>query len=214
MRSGKSEPADQETDGIIGGLGNGIQKGNIFGPDRFDVVHESSQKKREKGEEKWEGEKIVCENETGETDEYPIQQKGFFPDLSFDKRPVFFGWVVNIEWSIGYFVYDVIGCGDSPREEKCREGFPDKRHQRGGGDLRSIQKKECRHSRKDGQTPGPPFQPHGSKIRIHLVYLLKRIFRMNLAGLILSEFFLIKKQKKDFLEENSGLACVKAGSGD
>lgn len=126
MGSGKSEPTDQESDGIIGGLGDGIQKRDIFRPDRFDIVHESSQKKHEKGEEKWEGEKIVCDDETGETEGNPRQQKRFFLDLSFDKRPVFFRWMVNIEWSIGYFVYDVIGCGDGPSEQKCREGFPEK----------------------------------------------------------------------------------------
>jgi hypothetical protein len=90
MGGRKSEPTDQESNGIVGGLRNGIQKRNIFCPDRFDIVHESSQKKCEKGEEKGIGEKIVCEKKAGETEENPIQQKGFFLDLSPDKRPVFF----------------------------------------------------------------------------------------------------------------------------
>ena len=55
----KSEPADQESDRIISGLGYGIQKWDILCPDRFDVVHKSSEKKHKKGEEKREGEKKV-----------------------------------------------------------------------------------------------------------------------------------------------------------
>lgn len=132
MRGRKGEPTDKESDRVIGRFGNGIQKGNIFGANRLDIVHKSCEKKREKGEEKREREKIVSKDKAGETECDPIHQKGFFLDLSFDERAVSFGWMVDIEWSIGYFIYDVIGCGDCPCEKKCQQGFPDKRQYRGG----------------------------------------------------------------------------------
>jgi hypothetical protein len=189
MGSRKCEPTDQKPDRIIGGLGYGIQEWDILGPNRLDVVHKSGEKKHEKEEEKREREKNVSKNEAGETEQDPIQKKGDFFDLTFHKRPIALGRMVNIEGGIGYFVYDVIGCGDGPSEEKDHQGFSDKRQRRSGRDLRTIQKNECPHTGKDGQTSRPPFQPHCFKIRGHFVYLLKRKFRRNLVGLILSEFF-------------------------
>ena len=153
----KNEPTDQESDRIICGLGYGIQKWDILCPDRFDVVHKSSKKKHEKKEKKREREKKVCKDKAGKAEDDPIEKKGDFFDLTFHKRPIALGRMVYIEGSIGYFVYDVIGSGDSPCEEKGRQGFPDKQQNRSGSDLHTIQKKERRNTGKDCQTSGPPF---------------------------------------------------------
>jgi hypothetical protein len=74
---------------------------------------------------------------------------------------------MNIERGIRNFVYDVIGGGDSPSENKGEKGLPSQYQNRCGWDRFPVQKEEVSDSRKDGQTPGPPFQPHGLKIWIH-----------------------------------------------
>ena len=42
IRQREGEPADQEPDGIVGRFGDGIEEGNVLGPNRFDVVDKTS----------------------------------------------------------------------------------------------------------------------------------------------------------------------------
>jgi len=127
MGRGKGEPTDQESDRVIDRFGYGIQKRNVLCSDWFYVVHKSGKKKREKREKKREREKQECEDKAGKAEQDPIQKKGEFFDLPLHQRPVALGWMVNIEGSIGYFIYDVIGRGNGPCEEKGHQGLPDKR---------------------------------------------------------------------------------------
>ena len=80
MRRRKSEPPDEKSNGIVRGLGDGIQKGDVFRPERFDIVEETSQKKREEGEEKRKREKQECKNETHESEDHAIKNKWCFFD--------------------------------------------------------------------------------------------------------------------------------------
>jgi hypothetical protein len=135
MGGRKSVPADQKSDRIIGGLGNGIQKRNVLCPDWFDIVHKSGQKKREKREEKGEREKYVGKDKAGKAEKNTEQNKRDFFNLSFYQRPIPLGGMMNIEGSIGDFVNDVIGCRNRPCEKKGQQRPSDKGKNRKGRDL-------------------------------------------------------------------------------
>jgi hypothetical protein len=118
VRRGKGEPTYKESDWVVCGFRYGVQKWNILCPDRFDIVHKSSDEKSEKGQEKGEGEKKICKDEADKAEDNSIEKKRSFLDFSFHKRSLAFGRVVYIIRSIGYFVHDVIGGGDGPCEKK------------------------------------------------------------------------------------------------
>jgi hypothetical protein len=88
VRRRKGEPADEESDRIVGRFRYGIQKRDILCPDRFDIVDESREKKSEQGEEKRKRKKKKSKKKTEKDKDNSIQKKRRFFDFTFHQRPM------------------------------------------------------------------------------------------------------------------------------
>jgi len=88
VRRAKGVPANKESDGIVCGFRDRVQKRYIFCPDRFDIVKKSSDEKREESEKKGKGEKKICEDEAEQAEDNSIHKKRNFFDFAAYKGSV------------------------------------------------------------------------------------------------------------------------------
>ncbi len=118
MGRGKSEPADEEANRIVCGFRYGVEERDIFGSDRFDIVHEASDQESQKREEEWRRKKNVCQGKAQKTEHNTIEQKGQFFYFSSGKRSVSFSGMVYIELCVCDLINDIISCRDAPGKEE------------------------------------------------------------------------------------------------
>jgi len=114
----KGIPADKEADGVIDGLRNGIQKGDIFCSYGFDIVNKSGYQEGEERKEKWSGEEKKRKEEAGEYQNKAKEKKGSFFNFPLKERAITFCGMMDVIRDIDNFVDDVVGSGNPPGEKK------------------------------------------------------------------------------------------------
>lgn len=167
---GEGEPSDQKTDGVVGGFGYGVEKGDIFCPDGLDVVNESCDKKGQQRIEKGWAEVEVCLIKACGRYRNSQKEKRDFPDLPLDQGTISLRGVVGIIWSVHDFVDDIICSGDGPCQEKCVKGLKKDPSDIRGKQSVSVQVEKSCATDKHGEAPRPSAESHRSEICLHVEF--------------------------------------------
>ena len=127
VERGEGVPADGEADGIVDRFRDRVEKGDVLGPDRADVVDDPGTKEGEEGEKEGVVEERVGDDQADDGEADPEGRERGRPDLALDERAELLRRVVGVERPVDDLVQDVIGRGDAPGQEESAPVAPGER---------------------------------------------------------------------------------------